>query len=160
MQSPTLVISYLMRRENWPFKEALGFVRSKGRKVMPTLGFERQLKAYEGFLTHSSPRGQERKRMSNDGRWRSSRMRFTQPQLPNLSLLPPPLHSGSFTLTPSAVNNIFATLISRREAATQQIRRQRMVSSDSRGDTINGGGSRAKRTLLAQSSSEDVGNNF
>lgn len=83
-------------------------------------------------------------------------MRFIHHQLPNLTVLPLPLHGerplplhgGSFTLSPSAVNNIFATLISRREAATQQIRRQRLISSDSKGDV---GGSRSKKTFLVQS---------
>ena len=44
MQSSTLVIAYLMRKNNWSFKDAIAFVTKKRPNVLPNLGFERQLK--------------------------------------------------------------------------------------------------------------------
>lgn len=138
-----------MRKENWTFQEAIEFVRSRGRKVMPTLGFERQLKAYEGFLRQSSPSGGGRR---SPVRWRSSRMRFPQAQLPSLATLP--LHSSA--LSPAPPSSVFATLLSRREAATHQLRsRPRLLSSDCSALLPRKG----QRTLLAQSQSSES-NNF
>jgi protein-tyrosine phosphatase len=50
MQSATLVIAYLMRKEMLSFKEAIAEVRRHRPKVLPNLGFERQLKDYEKVI--------------------------------------------------------------------------------------------------------------
>lgn len=47
IESSTLVISYVMRKERMTFKEAIAFIRKSRPKVLPNLGFERQLKKYE-----------------------------------------------------------------------------------------------------------------
>jgi hypothetical protein len=38
-QSSTLVISYLMKKFNWPFKQAIKYVRKSRPNVLPNLGF-------------------------------------------------------------------------------------------------------------------------
>jgi hypothetical protein len=46
-KSATLLISYLIRKESWSFRRAIGLVRDKRSVICPNLGFERQLKEYE-----------------------------------------------------------------------------------------------------------------
>lgn len=46
MESATLVIAYIMRKEGWGFKRAIELVRGKRKIVCPNLGFEMQLKEY------------------------------------------------------------------------------------------------------------------
>ena len=53
VQSATLVISYLMRKHQWGFKQAIAEVRRFRPEVLPNLGFERQLKEYEKELNSS-----------------------------------------------------------------------------------------------------------
>lgn len=50
MQSSTLVISYLMKKHQMSFKEAIALVRKARPAVLPNLGFERQLKKFEEEL--------------------------------------------------------------------------------------------------------------
>ena len=50
MQSSTLVLSYLMRKENWNFKQACEHVRKYRPQILPNLGFEKQLKMYQPQL--------------------------------------------------------------------------------------------------------------
>ena len=64
MQSSTLVIAYLMRKKVWSFREAIAFVRKSRPNVLPNLGFERQLKEYEGTLTRQADGGVERRQGS------------------------------------------------------------------------------------------------
>lgn len=47
IQSATLVIAFLMRKNQIGFKPAINIVRSKRVGVCPNLGFEMQLKKYE-----------------------------------------------------------------------------------------------------------------
>ena len=50
IQSATLVIAFLMRKNQIGFKPAINIVRSKRVGVCPNLGFEMQLKKYESEL--------------------------------------------------------------------------------------------------------------
>ena len=50
MQSATLVIAYLIRKNGWTFKRAIELVRAKRSTVCPNLGFELQLKQYEKLV--------------------------------------------------------------------------------------------------------------
>jgi hypothetical protein len=43
-----------MQKNNWSFKDAIAFVRASRPKVLPNLGFERQLKEYEGQLRQNN----------------------------------------------------------------------------------------------------------
>lgn len=47
MQSPTLVIAYLIKFKAMSFLQALKFLKTKRPQVCPNLGFELQLKSYE-----------------------------------------------------------------------------------------------------------------
>lgn len=56
-QSATLVISYLMKKNKWNFKDTISEVRRHRPKVLPNLGFERQLKLYERRILSALDRG-------------------------------------------------------------------------------------------------------
>lgn len=56
-QSATLIISYLMRKNKWSFKDTISEVRRHRPKVLPNLGFERQLKLYERRILSEVDRG-------------------------------------------------------------------------------------------------------
>jgi len=50
-----------MRHKLWTFREAIAFVRQNRPSVCPNLGFERQLKEFEQFLSKQSNSGLQRK---------------------------------------------------------------------------------------------------
>lgn len=52
-RSSTIVISYLMKKLNWSFKQALDHVRKQRWVVNPNPGFVRQLRRYETRLKQS-----------------------------------------------------------------------------------------------------------
>ena len=54
-RSPTLVISYLMKRYRMSCKTALKFVRKKHPLTEPNVGFVEQLGQYERFLAEHNP---------------------------------------------------------------------------------------------------------
>jgi hypothetical protein len=56
-RSPTIVISYLMKKYNVPFEAAWKFVRKKNPRTGPNRGFIDQLKAYERTLKNQSKEG-------------------------------------------------------------------------------------------------------
>lgn len=53
-RSGTLVVAYLMFKNNWPLKQALEFAQSKRNLIQPNQGFMKQLEEYEKQLQHSN----------------------------------------------------------------------------------------------------------
>ena len=49
-RSATMVIAYLMKKNNWKYDKALEYVREKRAIVYPNQGFVRQLRAFEKEL--------------------------------------------------------------------------------------------------------------
>ncbi|KRY77059.1 Dual specificity protein phosphatase 19 [Trichinella pseudospiralis] len=49
-RSPTIVVAYLMKRENYTLENALSFVRAKRPCIRPNNGFMKQLKEFENEL--------------------------------------------------------------------------------------------------------------
>lgn len=50
MQSATLVIAYLMRKNRWRLAKAYKYVKEKRGMIKPNKGFEIQLMKYEHYL--------------------------------------------------------------------------------------------------------------
>ena len=83
MQSATLVIAYIMKKNNWSFREAITEVRKYRPKVLPNLGFERQLKDYEKKLQGVEP-SLERKHVSKTSEAKKHALKQTNVGLPEL----------------------------------------------------------------------------
>jgi len=49
-RSATIMIAYLMTKNQWGYKEALAYLRTKRKWVRPNPGFEKQLIGYEQKL--------------------------------------------------------------------------------------------------------------
>ena len=55
-RSPSIVISYLMKKYNKTYKQALKHVKKRHRITQPNLGFVEQLTEYEKSLSENNPK--------------------------------------------------------------------------------------------------------
>jgi predicted protein tyrosine phosphatase len=51
-RSATLVIAYLMRKNNWGYDRAFAFVKEKRNRICPNSGFVKQLRSFDVFRTY------------------------------------------------------------------------------------------------------------
>lgn len=76
-----------MRHKHWTFREAIAFVRQNRPSVCPNLGFERQLKDYEQFLSKQNSIALQRKSPRTSEEPKHSQQKSRHLGLPEINML-------------------------------------------------------------------------